>query len=92
MSNAWAKGSTTRWRKLRLLVLNRDGWVCQLCGHRIDPRVRHPHPRSAHVHHTKGKAYGDDPEHLQAAHRECNLAAGDPTAAPDPAPRPMTKW
>ncbi|TKG57947.1 HNH endonuclease [Prauserella endophytica] len=92
MSTAWKSGSTRRWRKIRLFVLNRDRWICQLCGKPISKYLRHPHPYSAHVHHTKGKAYGDDPEFLVAAHRKCNLDAGDPTAAPDPAPRPMTRW
>lgn len=92
MSNAWAGGSTREWRRRRLIVLERDGWMCQLCGEAIDPAVPYPHPRSASVHHTKGKAYGDDLEQLVAAHRCCNLDAGDPTAQPDPLPRPMTKW
>jgi 5-methylcytosine-specific restriction endonuclease McrA len=92
MSKAWAKGSTRAWRRTRLAVLNRDGWICQLCHQRIDPRLRPPNPRSASVHHLDGKVYGDDPTRLVAAHRLCNLAAGDPTAAPDPAPRPMTRW
>lgn len=92
MSRAWAKGSTRRWRTLRRWVLDRDRWICQLCSEPIDPTVPHPEPDSAQVHHTRGKAYGDDPRYLQAAHRRCNLDAGDPTAAPDPTPRPMTLW
>lgn len=27
-----ARGSTRRWRRLRLWVLNRDGWLCQARG------------------------------------------------------------
>lgn len=92
MSEAWSGGSTRHWRKIRAYVLDRDRWICQLCGKPINRLLRHPHPHSAHVHHTKGKAYGDNPEHLVAAHRQCNLDAGDPTAAPDPQPRPMTRW
>ncbi|QRP47994.1 HNH endonuclease [Amycolatopsis sp. FDAARGOS 1241] len=92
MSHSWARGSTRRWRKLRLAVLTRDHWTCQLCHKPIDPAIRHPHPMSAHVHHLDGKAYGDDPDRCVASHRQCNLDAGDPTAAADPAPRPMTRW
>ncbi|GAB3154215.1 hypothetical protein GCM10027258_57760 [Amycolatopsis stemonae] len=92
MSHAWARGSTRQWRRLRRAVLDRDQWICQLCGKPINPQLRNPDPMSAQVHHAQGKAYGDDPAQLQAAHRLCNQQAGDPTRAPDPAPRPMTRW
>ncbi|MBN6037465.1 HNH endonuclease [Amycolatopsis sp. 195334CR] len=91
MSKAWAGGSTRRWRKTRLHVLNRDRWTCQLCGQVISPGLRPPHPRSASVHHTRGKRYGDDPRYLQAAHRQCNQQVGDPTRH-DPEPKAMTAW
>lgn len=32
MSTAWAKGSTRAWRRLRLLVLERDRYRCQVDG------------------------------------------------------------
>ncbi|EHR62641.1 HNH endonuclease [Saccharomonospora cyanea] len=92
MSKSWAKGSTRAWRKTRALVLARDGWVCQLCHRAIDPQLRPPHPGSATVHHTLGKRYGDNPAHLVAAHRKCNLDVGDPTTQPDPPAEPVTKW
>ncbi len=88
---AWAKGSTRKWRKTRLHVLNRDRWICHLCGHRISRRLRRPHPKSASVHHLVGKAYGDDPSQLVAAHLDCNLEAGNPMRH-DPQPRPGTSW
>lgn len=91
MSKAWAKGSTTKWRKLRLFVLNRDGWVCQLCKQPIDPGLHPPDPMSASVHHAKGKVYGDDPAHLVAAHSGCNAKTGDPNRG-DPAPVSATRW
>lgn len=96
MSSAWAAGSTPAWRRLRLWVLTRDGWTCQLCGEPIDPTLRgggrRPHPMSASVHHTLGRdATGDDPRYLVAAHRRCNLAVGEP-GRHDPPPRPATRW
>lgn len=92
MSRAWQGGSTTRWRKTRAFVLDRDGWTCQLCGELIRPSLIPPHPRSASVHHTVSRAVvGDDPRYLQAAHRDCNTAAGEP-GRHDPAPRPRTSW
>ena len=93
MSTSWAGGSTRRWRKLRLFVLNRDRWICQLCEQPIDPTLDgRKHPRAPSVHHTRGKIHGDDPAFLVAAHRQCNLDVGDPNATPDPEPRPMTRW
>ena len=32
MSPSWANGSTPAWRRLRLVILTRDRWVCQLCS------------------------------------------------------------
>lgn len=91
MSSGWRGGSTHRWRVLRLAVLIRDEWTCQLCGEGIDPSLTSPHPRSAEVHHTRGKAAGDALEYLVASHRECNAAAGDPNRD-DPRPVSITEW
>ncbi|MEV6879122.1 hypothetical protein [Amycolatopsis sp. NPDC051128] len=92
MSAGWTNGSTRRWRGIRAYVLDRDRWVCQLCHEPIERRHRHPHPRSAQVHHLDGKRHGDNPERCVAAHRQCNLDAGEPAPAPDPEPRPLTEW
>ncbi|MEU8636778.1 hypothetical protein AB0C38_31795 [Amycolatopsis sp. NPDC048633] len=92
MSISWRGGSTRRWRKLRAYVLDRDRWVCQLCNQPIDPKVKHPDPESAHVHHLDGKVYGDDLDRMVAVHRRCNLAAGDPTRTADPEPKRVTAW
>ncbi len=87
MSRAWAKGSTTAWRKLRAQILQRDGYRC---------RIQLPGVctgRATHVHHIHGRARtGDDPAHLVAACAPCNLKTGDPAKQPDPAPRPRTRW
>lgn len=85
MSRSWKGGSTRAWRKVRLRVLARDGWVCRL---QLDGCTT----RAEHVHHLDGKASGDDPARLVAACRSCNLQVGDPTRTPDPAPRPVTRW
>ena len=74
-------------------MLDRDDWICRLCGQPIDPRLAYPHPLSAAVHHTLGRAVtGDDPRYLEAAHKVCNERAGDPTRAADPPPVSMTDW
>ena len=83
-SKAWAGGSTRAWRTIRAAVLNRDGHRCQL---RLDVCT----VTATCVHHTLGKALGDDPAHLVAACEPCNQAVGDPRRH-DPAPRPRTRW
>lgn len=86
MSRAWARGSTTAWRKLRARVLARDQHLCQI-------GLENCTVTATHVHHTKGKAYGDDPDHLVSACASCNLAIGDPMRRDhDPAPRPRSNW
>lgn len=78
----WDRGSTRRWRKIRLYVLNRDNWICQLCddGQPMDPNAHPRHPKAPQVHHLDGKKHGDDPTRCVAAHRECNLDLGEPDA------------
>lgn len=95
-SERWSKGSTAAWRAVRLFVLDRDGWRCQI--KRPGTWVtRYGQQRSclgkaSQVHHTRDrKVVGDDPRYLVAACAPCNRAEGDPTAG-DPAPTPMTKW
>lgn len=79
MSKAWQGGSTTAWRALRLAVLDRDQWTCQLCHQPIRDGLPRDHPQSAQVHHTRDRRLaGDNPAYLQAAHRLCNQKAGQP--------------
>jgi hypothetical protein len=51
------RGSTREWRALRLLVLERDGWRCQLpeddghpCGRELRPRDPDPNHRATVEH------------------------------------------
>lgn len=75
MSASWAGGSTRTWRKLRLFVLDRDGFGCQvptssgdLCG-AFATHVDHIVPLS------KGGAKYDD-RNCRAACASCNLRRG----------------
>jgi 5-methylcytosine-specific restriction endonuclease McrA len=84
VSKAWTGGSTRAWRRVRALVLARDGRLCRL-------QLAGCTTVATHVHHVRGKARGDDPAHLVAACAGCNLKVGDPTTY-DPEPRSVTKW
>jgi hypothetical protein len=86
MSKGWAKGSTRAWRRIRALVLARDGYRCRL---RLDVCTH----RATCAHHTLGKARtGDDPRYLVAACAPCNLKIGDPSKGADPPNKGVTKW
>jgi 5-methylcytosine-specific restriction endonuclease McrA len=61
-----SRGYGARWQRMRLLVLNRDGWRCWRCGGPAR-EVHHLRPISRH-----GASY--DPRHLGAACHPCNLA------------------
>ena len=62
--------SYRRWRKLRVEVLERDGYLCQLC---FDPRV----PADSADHIVPLVAGGPSVlENLRAAHRGCNTGRG----------------
>lgn len=90
MSRSWAKGSTTRWRRIRAakLATNRveNGGRCTLqivgvCTGEADT-----------VHHTRGRAVtGDNPKHLAAVCRACNMHVGEPSRH-NPKPRRISSW
>jgi 5-methylcytosine-specific restriction endonuclease McrA len=84
VSRAWAGGSTRAWRRVRARVLARDHYQCQL---RLDGCTT----VAGHVHHTLGRAVGDDPAHLVASCAHCNLKIGEPGGT-DPRPTGRTKW
>jgi hypothetical protein len=104
MSTAWGSGSTRRWRAVRAFVLGRDGYRCRAhldgwCAranratpHQCTHRAELYGPHSGHAHHTRGKAFGDDPRWIVAACKACNLHIGDPAKGADPRPEPRTRW
>ncbi len=81
--SAAARGYDGDWRRVRLAVLARDGWTCQLCGDLAD-QVDHVLPLAA------GGARLD-PANLRACCRRCNVAR---THGPDTvrALRPSRRW
>lgn len=68
-----AAGSTRAWRRLRRLVLDRDGRRCRVPVEGTD-RVCGAY--ATHVDHVVRRRDGgtDDPANLRAACRDCNLA------------------
>jgi 5-methylcytosine-specific restriction endonuclease McrA len=76
------------WRRLRLWVLERDHWTCQVphCRYptRAIPQVppRPMHPTQASVDLIVPKSLGGnekDPDNCRAAHLGCNSARGNGT-------------
>lgn len=59
-------------------ILDRDGWICQLCGEPIDPLVRGRQSLAASIDHIVPVALGGDHTraNVQAAHIGCNSAKG----------------
>jgi hypothetical protein len=104
MSKLWSRVSARPWRRIRAHVLARDGYRCRAhndgwCAkaarstpHQCTGRAELYGPHSGHAHHTRGKAYGDDPRFIVAACQACNLHIGDPAKGADPTPKPVTRW
>jgi hypothetical protein len=59
-------------------IYERDGWLCQLCGHEVDRSLVWPHRMSATIDHrlpiSKGGA--DTPQNVWLAHLSCNSRKG----------------
>lgn len=55
-------------------VLDRDGWICQICKEPIDASDVYPHPRSPSLDHVVpiSRGGGHTPDNCQAAHLGCN--------------------
>lgn len=60
-------------------IFKRDEWVCQLCGGKVDPALRHPDPLSASLDHVVpvSKGGGHTRANVQLAHLVCNTARGN---------------
>jgi 5-methylcytosine-specific restriction endonuclease McrA len=63
-------GSTSQWRKIRALILARDGHTCQQCGGEGNT-VDHIIPR-----HAFGEGNADRAENLQTLCAKCNYSKG----------------
>lgn len=57
----------------------RDGWVCHLCGKRVNKALGFPHPMSASVDHLIPRSLQghDDDANLALAHFRCNVVKGN---------------
>lgn len=62
----------------RLIVFNRDNWICQLCHTPIDPTAKRPDPWMASLDHRVPLAHGGKHsyENCQASHLVCNERKG----------------
>jgi 5-methylcytosine-specific restriction protein A len=88
MSNAWAKGSDTRWRAFRPGILARDRYLCRINGKRCTgqaTQVDHITPLAA-----GGEKY--DPGNCRAACQPCNLDRRHERPAGQPQPIPVSRW
>jgi 5-methylcytosine-specific restriction endonuclease McrA len=61
-------GSTSQWRKIRQRILQRDGYVCQMCGVEEANSVDHIVPRAA--------GGSDEEWNLQTLCTSCNSSKG----------------
>lgn len=59
-------------------IAERDGWRCQICGHRIGKSLKFPHKRSLSIDHVIPLADGGDDvkANVQAVHFRCNASKG----------------
>jgi hypothetical protein len=63
--------ATSHWKKIRLQVLNRDGWTCTYCGVSDANEVDHVWPKS--------RGGEDTLDNLVCACRRCNILKKDKT-------------
>jgi 5-methylcytosine-specific restriction endonuclease McrA len=97
MSEGWEGVSARQWQRVRLTVLDRDGWKCQIKTPGVWRTMKGEERRcminADCVHHTLGiQKTGMDTRYLVAACTPCNLKVGDPTKRPDPPLEKRTKW
>ena len=68
-ANTTERGYGSDWQRTARLILDRDGWTCQICGKRLsgsDATVDHIVPLS------KNKNLRLEPSNLRASCRSCN--------------------
>jgi hypothetical protein len=60
-------------------VFERDGWRCGICGRKVNPGLKFPHPRSPSLDHIIALAAGGSHtwDNLQCAHFICNSMKRD---------------
>lgn len=68
-------------RKQRLAIYERDGWVCQICGDRVDRGADTQSQMAASLDHIEPRSWAlipdDRPSNLRLAHRICNSTRRD---------------
>lgn len=86
MSKGWQGGSTRAWRRRRALVLQRDGYRCQVQGQGCTGQA-------THVDHVvpRGQGGTDALDNLRAACAHCNTSRGD-GSRDQPRPRRVSSW
>ena len=66
-------------------VFERDNWCCQICGEKVNPDIKYPHPKCATVDHIipikKGGNHTYD--NVQLAHLTCNNRKSDRNIMPN---------
>jgi 5-methylcytosine-specific restriction endonuclease McrA len=60
-------------------IYQRDNWVCQICGKRVNPNNKYPHPLSPSLDHIIPLSIGGthEPRNVQLAHFRCNSLKSD---------------
>ena len=81
----WDKPNRRKWGKVRLKVLDRDGWRCQTCGKAGRLEVDHIKPME-----NGGTVY--DMTNLQTLCRGCHLAKSLIERGGGPTPREVLTW
>lgn len=59
-------------------ILERDGWRCDICKHKIRTALTYPHPKSRSIDHVVPLSEGGDDTaaNKRAAHLDCNMSRG----------------
>lgn len=72
-----AKGYPGKGARRLLAVAERDGWICWLCGERVDPRARGRRRATRDHVIPRSKGGPDALSNLRLAHFNCNTRRGD---------------